>query len=171
MIYYYIMSSPTIKAAFQPFNSISRSFTSNMSETTFGIINGILSNDWLRSLLLIIVSVWAGYTLQPVPKKLNNLFDTSTSFKFLILFVLMLTALYPLDNNKVILSIVVPVLTLVFFEFLRKVDDMDNDSDSESGSGYSMSCFFRGLKAMLPSMDSLFTCHGGSKHDASMSEE
>lgn len=162
MIYYYNMSQPTIKAAFQPFNNISRSFTSSLSERSFGVINGILENDWLRSFLLIVVSVWAGYTLQPVPKKLNNMFDTSTTFKFLVLFVLMLTALYPLDNNKVILSIVIPVVTLVFFEFLRKVDNMDfedSDEDENGESGNNSGMFSKVGKFFGKlSFDSLFSC-------------
>ena len=126
--------SVSLKTAFAPLNGISRSFTSGATASSFKYLNTVLENDWLRSLLLIIVSIFAGYTLQPVPTKLNNIFNTSTSFKYMILFVLLLTAFYPLDNRKVILSLVIPILTLALFEFLRKVDDMDFDEEFLGGN-------------------------------------
>lgn len=126
MNYYYIMAT-SLKSAMSPLNSISRSFTSSASSTSFNIINTVLANDYWRAFLLTVVSVYAGYTLQPVPMKLNKLFDTSTIFKYVILLILLLTAFYPLDNNKVVLAIIVPIMILVFFEFLRKVDDMEGE--------------------------------------------
>jgi len=155
------MSQASLKTAFSPLNNISKSFSSNLSASSFGLLNNVLKNDWLRSFLLLIVSVYAGYTLQPVPSKLNNLFDTSTSFKYLILFVLMLTSLYPLDGNKVVLSIVVPIMLLVFFEFLRK-------GELNMGSAPSIKDLFNNFQ--LPSMKSLFSCNE-SAPNSSMPED
>jgi hypothetical protein len=123
--------SISLKTAFAPFNSISKAFTNGASQSSFGVLNQLLANDWFRALLLTIVSIFAGYTLQPVPKKLNVLFTNSTPFKYLILFILLLTAFYPLDNAKVILAIVVPVLTLAIFEFIRKADVSSVNTDTE----------------------------------------
>jgi len=164
------MSQASLKTAFSPLNNISKSFTKNLSESSFGFINNILENDWLRSFLLLVVSVYAGYTLQPVPNNVNNLFNTSTAFKYLVLFVLMLTSLYPLDNNKVILSIVVPIALLVFFEFLRKNDKKkSNDDEEESSNG--LSALFNNFR--IPSMKSLFSCNDEEEEsvDVSMPEE
>jgi hypothetical protein len=113
------MSQLSLKTAFTPANNISKTFSGKLRKKSFGTINHILKNDFLRSFLLLMVSVYAGYTLKPLPDNLDNLFNTSTPFKFLILFILMITSLYPLDEKKVGLSIVVPIILLGFFDFLR----------------------------------------------------
>ena len=76
--------SVSLKTAFAPLNNISQSFSNDIATTSFTYINKILENDWLRSLLLIIASIFAGYTLQPMPLKLNNMFNTSSSFKYMV---------------------------------------------------------------------------------------
>lgn len=141
----------SLKSAMAPLNSISQSFTGNASRASYGIINTVLSNDYWRAFLLTVVSVYAGYTLQPVPKKLNQIFDTSTPFKFFILFIMLLTAFYPLNNNKIVLAIIVPIMVLVFFEFLRKFDDMDGGVDGVPGSATP--------KFSMPSLSKLFGCN------------
>ena len=148
----------SLKSAMSPLNSISQSFTGTASKASYGIINTVLSNDYWRAFLLTVVSVYAGYTLQPVPKKLNKLFDTSTPFKYVILVILLLTAFYPLDNNKIVLSIVVPIMILGFVEFLRKVDDMDGD-DITGSAKTSMPKF------SIPSLSKLFGCNSKEEFD------
>jgi hypothetical protein len=71
--------------------------------------NSILSNNYLRVLLLLITGVYMGYTLQPVPKWLSNLFDTSVFFKFAVLFIAGSIALYPL-NDKSFMWVIVGTL-------------------------------------------------------------
>ena len=83
----------------------------------------VLHNDYLRTILLLVSSVFIGYTLQPVPKWLNKLFDTSHIFKFLILFTAGCVAVYPVNNNNIKWVVVCSILTLVFFHVARKYDD------------------------------------------------
>ncbi len=84
--------------------------------------NNILSNDYLRVLLLLITGVYMGYTLQPVPKWLNKMFDTSVLLKFAVLFIAGSISLYPLNNNSLMWVTVGSVLTLGLFEYMRKID-------------------------------------------------
>jgi len=84
--------------------------------------NNLLSINLTRIFLLLITSVYIGYTLQPVPKVLNNLFDNSNLFKFLILFICGSTSLYPLDNNKLLYILISSILILILFNYLRSKD-------------------------------------------------
>ena len=83
------------------------------------MINNILADDMTRYLLLILTSVFAGYTLQPVPKALNNLFDNSQIFKFVVLFTVGCVAFYPVDHDKLVKITVSCLLLLLIFESLR----------------------------------------------------
>lgn len=97
------------------FNSINNLFV----EST----NNILSNDYLRVLLLLITGVFMGYTLQPIPKWLNKLFDTSILLKFTALFIAGSISLYPLNNNSLMWVTIGSILTLVLFQYMRKIDE------------------------------------------------
>ena len=46
------MSQASLKTAFSPLNNISKSFSGNLSASSFGLLNNVLKNDWLRSFLL-----------------------------------------------------------------------------------------------------------------------
>ena len=83
------------------------------------LTNNILNNDLLRTLLLLVSGVGMGYTLQPVPKWLNTLFDTSNILKFFILFIAGSIACYPLDNKKFSLVVICSICTLVLFHMFR----------------------------------------------------
>jgi len=83
------------------------------------IANAPLRNDYVRILILIISSVFIGYTLQPVPKWLNNLFDTSHIFKFFVLFAVGATTVYPLNNNNIMWVIFGSVGCLFLFHLAR----------------------------------------------------
>jgi hypothetical protein len=85
-------------------------------------INNILSNDYLRVFLLLVTGVYMGYTLQPVPKWLNNMFDTSIILKFMVLFIAGSIALYPINNNSLIWVTVGSILTLAVFQYMRNMD-------------------------------------------------
>ena len=41
-----------------------------------------------------------GYTLQPVPTWLNNIFNTSQVFKFIVLYLAGLVAVYPVSEEN-----------------------------------------------------------------------
>lgn len=87
----------------------------------FEIINKVLDNIYLKTFLIILTGIYAGYTLQPVPKWLNNLFDTNIIFKFLIILIIGITMLHPLDSTKMTVVIVCAVLILGLFEGFRQV--------------------------------------------------
>ena len=81
--------------------------------------NKILENDYIRIFIMLIIGVFTGYTLQPVPQWLNKLFDKSNIFKFLILFLGGSVALYPLTNNKILIITICSILILAIFQLFR----------------------------------------------------
>lgn len=93
-----------------------------MLSSIININNKIFKNNYLRMILLLISSVFMGYTLQPVPKWLNNLFDTSNILKFFILFISGTLAVYPLNNENIIYVTVCSILVLVIFNVSRKYE-------------------------------------------------
>jgi hypothetical protein len=62
------------------------------------------------------------YILQPVPKWLNNLFDTSHILKFIILFIAGSIAVYPVNKDKLLQVAIGSILTLVLFQSSRYID-------------------------------------------------
>jgi hypothetical protein len=86
------------------------------------ILNSTLDNVHFRYAVLVIVSVFAGYTLQPVPKYLNSLFDTSILLKYAIQVLVLATAAYPLNDENIFPVLLAPVVVLGIFELLRKFE-------------------------------------------------
>jgi hypothetical protein len=82
-------------------------------------INYILSNDTLRTTLVILCSIFIGYTLRPIPNILDQLFNTSILFKFAIILLLGFSTLYPLNRSKMINVIIGAVIIMLFFHLLR----------------------------------------------------
>lgn len=94
----------------------------NVKEFTNAFFNNSLFNNYVRIFIMLICGVFMGYTLQPVPHWLTNLFDTSNIFKFFILFFAGVTAVYPLDNNEIYYIFFGSLLILVLFSFFRRYD-------------------------------------------------
>ena len=84
--------------------------------------NSILQNNHLRMILLLVSGVFMGYTLQPVPKWLNNLFDTSNILKFLVLFVSGAIVVYPLTSENIMIVTLCSVIVLFLFQMARNYD-------------------------------------------------
>jgi ABC-type dipeptide/oligopeptide/nickel transport system permease subunit len=84
------------------------------------VINNTLDNKSIKLFLTLVTGVLAGYTLQPVPEWLNNLFNTSNLLKFIILVIISFTILHPLDEDKLKLSIISSFIILFLFEKMRK---------------------------------------------------
>ena len=84
--------------------------------------NDFLKNNYLRTTLLLISGVFIGYTLQPVPKWLNKVFDTSYLIKFLVLFTVGCTSIYPLNKTNIMWILFGSALTLTLFHFARYLD-------------------------------------------------
>lgn len=97
-------------------------YLSKTSELTSGVINKTFSNDFFRMLSFVIVSVFIGYTLQPVPKWLNNLFDKSIVLKFIVMLLVGITAVYPLDKSKTLNIVISSAIILLLFEGARYID-------------------------------------------------
>ena len=105
-------------------------FSSIIIEKSVGVNNELLHNDYLRIALLLVTGVFMGYTLQPVPKWLNKLFDTSHTLKFFILFIAGCITVYPVNKNNIIWVGLGSALTLGFFQLARKYDKYLDDKEA-----------------------------------------
>jgi hypothetical protein len=84
--------------------------------------NNILKNNYTRIAILIITGVFMGYTLQPVPTWLNNIFNTSQVFKFIVLYLAGLVAVYPVSEENMKWVFFGTVLALTLFQVMRQFD-------------------------------------------------
>lgn len=91
-------------------------------QKTNDLINYPFQFDSIRIFAMIIASVMIGYTLQPVPKWLNKLFDTSNVFKFIIIFTTISIVFFPLSPRKLLYCIIFTITTLAIFGLSRKID-------------------------------------------------
>lgn len=98
-------------------------------------LNLMLRNDFVRLLILAIMSVYTGYTLYPVPDFLNEIFNTSYVAKYLVLMLVLSASIYPLDSGKVILVLLVPLFVLLLFHFLRAYEKAEYSFKTMFGVG------------------------------------
>lgn len=94
----------------------------NIKEFAQAFINQALINNYFRMLIMLMCSVLVGYTLQPVPQWLSDLFDTSNVFKFIILVLAGITAVYPLNGDELYYVIFGAIFILMLLSVLRKYD-------------------------------------------------
>ena len=85
-------------------------------------INDVFSNDLVRLFLIILTGIVAGYTLKPVPKWLDNLFNTSYILKFIIIQTFGILVVYPINKSKLINIILITLMILILFEIFRNID-------------------------------------------------
>lgn len=90
-------------------------------ESVINSLNSVFSNDLIRYGTIVLTGVYAGYTLQPVPRFLNDLFDNSTLFKLLILLFIGFSNFYPLDATKVQYIVIISIAILLLFNHMRKM--------------------------------------------------
>ena len=83
-------------------------------------INQIFKNDNIRMFTIVVTGVFAGYTLESVPVRLNELFNTSNVFKFCVLFLIGVSNFYPVTNQKLMSIVVISILILLLFATLRR---------------------------------------------------
>ena len=93
-----------------------------VGEVTVKSLNNTFSNDFFKLFSLLLTGIFAGYTLQPVPKWLNKLFDSSHIFKFFIIFIIGITSAYPINKNKISNIFISSVVILVIFSVFRYID-------------------------------------------------
>ena len=89
------------------------------------IFNLFINNKYSYIFTFILISVYIGYTLQPVPEWLNKLFNESNIFKFIILFLFMSLSFngkpngITYDDIKIIIVSCICILSM--FEYFRKI--------------------------------------------------
>lgn len=86
------------------------------------VLNETLQNDHLKIGLTIVSSVLAGYTLRPLPKKLDNLLTQSYMFKFIVLTLVGLLSVGRINENNFFMVIIIVAVILAIFEYLRQND-------------------------------------------------
>lgn len=102
----------------------------NIKDFLESTLNNTLANNYLRMFIMLICSVFIGYTLQPVPKWLSNLFDNSNLFKFVVLVAAGITAVYPLDGDELACIVIGAVVILMLFSLFRRVNEDKNGQES-----------------------------------------
>ena len=83
-------------------------------------INQVFKNDNIRMFTIMITGVFAGYTLEYVPIRLNDLFQKSNLFKFLILLLIGVSNFYPVTKDKLLKIVVISILILFIFALIRR---------------------------------------------------
>jgi hypothetical protein len=73
----------------------------------------------LRYVIVALGAAYIGYTLQPVPKVLDNLFKTSQLFKLVCITVFLLNVMGKLTVDTVTTALVSASIVLALFEYLR----------------------------------------------------
>ena len=86
-----------------------------------------LNNPYVRIILVVMTSIFAGYALRPVPKILDDYFTNSYLFKFVILFVFafMLNTQYLKNSDLLgycVLIAVCVLVVLLFFHGIRNYE-------------------------------------------------
>ena len=83
------------------------------------IINNSLSNEHFNLFAAILLTLLIGNTIKPVPPVLENLFNTSFLFNYVILVAFITRAFYPVTNQKLILILVFSFVLLYSLKILR----------------------------------------------------
>jgi hypothetical protein len=75
----------------------------------------------LRYISVALGAVAIGYTLQPIPKVLDDLFKGSHIFKFIWMTIFILNVMGKLNLNTVLVAAVTSVVVLSLFQYLRSL--------------------------------------------------
>lgn len=94
----------------------------NILNPVSGNINTILSDDRIRVFIFVSTCILIGYTLQPVPKWLNSMFDNSNIFKYFVILVTGIVSFYPVNNNTLFLIIIYSWVLLWLMNLARDYD-------------------------------------------------
>ena len=86
-------------------------------------VTSVVANEHIRMIFVIILSVFIGYTLMPLPKKIETLFKESQLFKFAVLFLMGLITFNPSSVKGMVWIVVVPILFLLVLHLLRKAEE------------------------------------------------
>jgi Kef-type K+ transport system membrane component KefB len=93
----------------------------SVTKTVTSQLNNVFSNKELRMFVLVLTGIFAGYTLQRVPKWLNDMFNDSELFKFVVIFFIFVCAYYPLEEKDIMSMGAMSAGILVLFNLARQV--------------------------------------------------
>jgi hypothetical protein len=82
-------------------------------------INYVTNTKYISLFIFMLSFVYAGYTLYPVPSKMNKMFNRSLLLKYVVLLVIAIYISQPLTSEKLQICLIVSVLVLLLFEVLR----------------------------------------------------
>ena len=94
-------------------------------------VNSLLLNSNTKVVLVLLFSIMAGYTLNPVPEMMKNLFNNSHLFKFFVLFMLALLTNAPVNSHKMLLCGVSVIVVLLIFHLVRNYEVSLNVSSTK----------------------------------------
>jgi hypothetical protein len=79
--------------------------------------------EQLRWVSVAIGAAFVGYTLQPLPIVLENLFKTSYLFKLLVITVFILNVMGKLSLDRALTALLTSAIVLAIFEVVRRNDN------------------------------------------------
>jgi len=85
-------------------------------------INWILNSDSVQILLVFILGMTAGKTIDPIPTIVKDTIFNSFFVKYIILVGFALRIFYPVTDIKVAKILIMALLMLVFIDYLRTFD-------------------------------------------------
>ena len=91
-----------------------------MLDKMTNVINTALSNKHTYAFFTLFSGIFLGYTLQPVPNWLNDIFNTNQLFKYFVIVIVGLTVTYPVDKTEFIAIIIIAAVILVLLELMRE---------------------------------------------------
>ena len=97
-------------------------------------LNYVFGNKFVRMFIAILTSIWAGYILQPVPAWLNNVFNTSHAFKFVVLVFIGLAMSDPITLDSLATTLLTATAISVVFAFMRHYDKLDANTNKDKAT-------------------------------------
>jgi hypothetical protein len=95
-------------------------------------VNSLLNYPNTKVVLVLLFSIMAGYTLNPVPEMMKNLFHNSHLFKFFVLFMLaLLTTNGQVTTHRMLLCGVSVIVVLLIFHLIRNYEVSLNVSSTK----------------------------------------
>ncbi len=88
------------------------------------IINNILSNDLVEIPLTMMLALFVGNSLNPVPKIFEYFLFDSFLFKFIILALFGIRMFHPLDNKRLLKIIIIAFIISIIIEYFRRKNEI-----------------------------------------------
>ena len=112
-------NSPAASQSYSASQSYANASFDSLTNSTTNGVNYLLKNNYVRIFIFVLATVYAGYTVMPVPSMLKKRLEKSYLMKYFILFFIAASMLHPLDNDKLKICLIVPVFILLMFRMMR----------------------------------------------------